>query len=295
MKDFHRASRLRLIRLVLAAGALLPVCMIQGATASAQGPLQVTVSVVKTSLTFGEQLPVTITITNVSGRPLVIPEVTDFNQRVYLHLQVSQPGKVIFFLPLPVAVDRPNAPAESTQVLQPGQKIVFTDMLNGTEVGPLVVTNPQDPNTSLGIATGTFDVTARLVIDETNRPTAGDPNVLTGTFISPAIKVSIRRFDVCLKDNTTVNMLQFSSTTGAYSFTTCNGSVAISGIGSVRSVNGILNLTDSQRDRRLSAGFNTGQKTGSATIYLMVGQGVWQTFRINDTTSLGSGCTCPGQ
>jgi hypothetical protein len=47
-------------------------------------------------------------------------------------------------------------------------------------------------------------------------------------------------------------------------------------------VNGIRTLTDFKADRRISAGFNTGPLTGSATIYL-VAQGVWQVFRINGT------------
>jgi hypothetical protein len=59
----------------------------------------------------------------------------------------------------------------------------------------------------------------------------------------------------------------------------------------VRLVNGILMLTDSRPDRRVSAGVNTGQQTGSATIYIMIAPGVWQTFRINSTNPAAS-CSC---
>jgi hypothetical protein len=65
----------------------------------------------------------------------------------------------------------------------------------------------------------------------------------------------------------------------------------ISGTGVVRTVNGILMVTDSKPDRRVSAGFNTGQRTGSATIYIMIAPGVWQTFRISSTNP-NAVCSC---
>jgi hypothetical protein len=65
----------------------------------------------------------------------------------------------------------------------------------------------------------------------------------------------------------------------------------VTGTGVVRLVNGIRTVIDFKADRRISAGFNTGQLTGSATIYLMVAQGVWQVFRINDTNPFAT-CSC---
>jgi hypothetical protein len=47
----------------------------------------------------------------------------------------------------------------------------------------------------------------------------------------------------------------------------------------VKLVNGIQTLTDFKSDRRISAGFNTGQPTGNAAIYLMVAQGVGRASR----------------
>jgi hypothetical protein len=90
-------------------------------------------------------------------------------------------------------------------------------------------------------------------------------------------------FDTCLKDDRSGNLLQFNSTSGQYKFIRCSDGFMLSGTGLVRLVNGILTLTDSKPDRRVSAGFITSQRTGSATIYIMIGQGVWQTFRINST------------
>jgi len=67
----------------------------------------------------------------------------------------------------------------------------------------------------------------------------------------------------------------------------------ITGTGVVRLVNGIQTLTDFKTDRRISAGFNTGQLTGNATIYLMVAPGVWQVFGISDTRPNAT-CACGG-
>jgi hypothetical protein len=67
----------------------------------------------------------------------------------------------------------------------------------------------------------------------------------------------------------------------------------LTGTGVVKLVNGIRTLTDFKPDRRISAGFNTGQLTGSATIYFNIAQGVWQVFRINDTNP-SAVCSCGG-
>jgi hypothetical protein len=98
-------------------------------------------------------------------------------------------------------------------------------------------------------------------------------------------------FDTCLKDNSTGNLLQWNSTTGAYKFTRCSDGFMLTGTGKVGLSNGIRTLTDSQTDRRVSAGFSTSTLTGSATIYLQVAQGVWQTFRISDTNPTAV-CSC---
>jgi hypothetical protein len=115
-------------------------------------------------------------------------------------------------------------------------------------------------------------------------PRLSGPHVDIGAF-------EVQLFDTCLKDNTTGNLLQWNSTTGQYMFTRCSDNFTLTGTGTVGLVNGIKTLTDSKPDRRISAGFNTGQLTGSATIYLQVVQGVWQTFRIVDTNP-SAVCAC---
>jgi len=98
-------------------------------------------------------------------------------------------------------------------------------------------------------------------------------------------------FDTCLKDNTTGNLLQWNRTTGQYQFTRCSDGFTLTGTGTIALVNGIRTLTDFKSDRRISAGYNTGQLTGNATVYLMVTQGVWQTFRVIDTNP-SAVCKC---
>jgi hypothetical protein len=96
--------------------------------------------------------------------------------------------------------------------------------------------------------------------------------------------------DVCLRDSSTGNLLQWNSVTGQYKFTRCSDGFMLTGTGSVGLVNGIRTLTDFKTDRRLSAGFNTSQLNGNATIYLQVAQGVWQVFRISET--IPTPCLC---
>ena len=101
------------------------------------------------------------------------------------------------------------------------------------------------------------------------------------------------QFDTCLRDNSTGNLLQWNSTTGQYKFTRCSDGFMIAGTGVVKLVGGIQMLTDFKPDRRISAGFNTGQRTGNATIYLQAVPGVWQSFQIVDTNP-NAVCACPG-
>ena len=90
-------------------------------------------------------------------------------------------------------------------------------------------------------------------------------------------------FDTCLKDNSTGNWIQWNSVTGQYKFTRCSDSFTLNGTGSVGTVGGIRSLTDVKSDRNIHAGFNPGQLTGSAVIYLQVTQGVFQQIHISDT------------
>ena len=96
----------------------------------------------------------------------------------------------------------------------------------------------------------------------------------------------------CLRDNTTGSVMIWDNVTGAYTFSTCAG-FTLSGTGTVQVQSSIVKLSDRQSDRNVSAGFNTGQRTGTAVIYVLQGPGVWQIYRIYDTTSFGNVCSCP--
>ena len=96
--------------------------------------------------------------------------------------------------------------------------------------------------------------------------------------------------DVCLRDSSTGNLLQWNSVTGQYKFTRCSDGFMLTGTGSVGLVNGIRTLTDFKTDRRISAGFNSSQLDGNATIYLLAAQGVWQVLRISET--IPTPCLC---
>jgi hypothetical protein len=98
--------------------------------------------------------------------------------------------------------------------------------------------------------------------------------------------------NVCLRDNGTGNVFQFDPLTGNYKFTRCKDNLTLTGTGTVGLVNSIVTIADNKPDRRLQAGFNLGQLTGSATIYFTTGPGMWQTFRINDTSGSGKNCSC---
>jgi hypothetical protein len=180
----------------------------------------------------------------------------------------------------------------------------FVNGVNGDQVGSIA--SPLDPKLgplqnnggltltmalltgSSAINAGDDSVTGNPLDLATDQRGAGFPRKV-GTHVD--IGAFEFTFDTCLRDNTTGNLLQFSSTNGQYLFTRCSEGFTLSGTGVVRLVNGILTLTDSKPDRRVSAGFLT-QKTGSATIYLMVAPGVWQTFRIN-ATNPAAVCSCP--
>ena len=95
----------------------------------------------------------------------------------------------------------------------------------------------------------------------------------------------------CLRDNVNGSVLSWDNMTGAYTFNTCAG-FTLSGTGVVTSQSGIILLKHKQADRNVSAGFNTGQRTGSATIYVLQAPGVWRVYRIYDTTSFGNVCSC---
>jgi hypothetical protein len=99
-------------------------------------------------------------------------------------------------------------------------------------------------------------------------------------------------YDTCLKDNTTGDFIEWSSTTGDYLFTHCgtNG-FTLTGTGSVALVSGVRTLKDTKSDRSITASFNTGSLTGSANVVVISAKGMSTTYRINDTIPHQT-CSC---
>jgi hypothetical protein len=74
--------------------------------------------------------------------------------------------------------------------------------------------------------------------------------------------------DVCIQDDHSGDTLTYVVQTGSYTYTRCKDGFTLSGAGVVSVVNGMINLTDSGSDRKITAGFNTGQLTGREPILL---------------------------
>jgi hypothetical protein len=88
---------------------------------------------------------------------------------------------------------------------------------------------------------------------------------------------------VCITDDQTKTALVFNQSNGQYTLCLRSGGT-INGTGQVKSVSGIIMLTDSKPDRRVSAGFNAGSLTGAGTFMFQSSkQSSWQTFRLNQT------------
>ena len=113
----------------------------------------------------------------------------------------------------------------------------------------------------------------------------------SGNMATCMFTVTVTNFDTCLKDNSTGNLLQWNSTSGAYKFTRCSDGFMVTGTGMAKVVNGVRTILDSRPDRIVTGNFNTGQLTGNATINLLVAPGSWQGFRIVDTNPFAT-CSC---
>jgi len=98
-------------------------------------------------------------------------------------------------------------------------------------------------------------------------------------------------YDTCIQDNTSKNTLQLNTTTGEYRFVRCSDGFTITGKGKLSSQSGVLELTDRQSGWIISAGFNPGQRTGTAMIQIIMAPGVSQTVKINDTIPANT-CAC---
>jgi hypothetical protein len=102
-----------------------------------------------------------------------------------------------------------------------------------------------------------------------------------------ALAAPINGFNICLQDETNGNILQFSSTTGAYQFTHCPNA-PISGTGSIRTRGCLITLEAAGPDRKLHAQTDTCLKVGTAAFQLLTGP----MFTILDKNTSNNTCVC---
>jgi hypothetical protein len=143
-------------------------------------------------------------------------------------------------------------------------------------------------------ASGVCTITVAVTVSSSSvvHNTTGAVNSTNGGAGTVSNTATIEAFNECLKDDTTGDVLEWSSTTGAYMFTHCATGFTLSGTGTPTFVNGSEDLSDSEAGRKVTAAFNTGSLTGHAVIAVQVAPGITQTYTINQTkTHITCSCT----
>ena len=176
----------------------------------------------------------------------------------------------------PANIAASSDPGKSTARVSFGASA--TDVCDGSltpvyKIGTMVITSPYD------FPPGVTTVTA----------SATNSHGLTGMC---SFTVTVTLLDICIQDNNSGDTFRLNSMTGQYVYTRCLDKFTLTGTGMLRTVNGIVSLTDSKPDRKISAVFLLGQMTGRANITQILGPGIYQTIVVNDTIPNAS-CACP--
>jgi VCBS repeat protein len=151
-------------------------------------------------------------------------------------------------------------------------------------IGSALVTTDANCNASFNI-TLSVSVAAGQFITATATDAGGN----TSEF-SQCVRVQPSPFDLCVQDESNGNILLLNSTTGAYQFTNCRGTL-LSGIGSLIKKGCLVTLQVNGPDRRILARIDTCAKTGSVSIQLLT-QGT--SFSILDRNTSNNTCACVG-
>jgi len=93
---------------------------------------------------------------------------------------------------------------------------------------------------------------------------------------------------ICLQDESNGNFLTFDST-GAYTFTSCNGGVTLSGTGVARIKGLVVTLEDVKPDRRVTATVDMALRQGKAAAQTFAPS---RSFTIRDKNIDNNTCAC---
>src|SRR5262249_52716300 len=129
----------------------------------------------------------------------------------------------------------------------------------------------------------TLSVDVKLTTPGIKNNTTGPVTSANGGTGQPSNTATVATFDICIKDDNTGDLLQWSTTTCDYLFTHCgpNG-FTLTGKGTCSVASGIQQIKDNKPDRSISGGFNPSTLTGSANVYT-INSGIYTLYRINDT------------
>lgn len=176
---------LRWARLVAASGVLSMFFATLSAAQPAE-PLEVTVFLPQTEFLGSEEIPVTVTLTNISEGIVVIPDIDDGSVASYIQVDIFHEifGPAFFFEPFS---EEPFARALTTTELVPGAMQDFEIVLNAAGSGPLAYPNPGEPD----LVSGVFDLLATFFVEDENLPLGGNAAVFRGSVTSETVQVAI--------------------------------------------------------------------------------------------------------
>ncbi|HEY6331625.1 MAG TPA: hypothetical protein VI756_20030 [Blastocatellia bacterium] len=200
-----------------------------------------------------------------------------------------------------------TSPAANPAPVTATAAVVKTDTAGNTAVNAMGLTAADMPTIQDKVA---MIVLNRVIENRTTSPgalTTQLVNSIPSSLLPPTeaggvvksvlqrlVQSNIKFFDTCLRDDSSGNLFQFNSITGAYLFTRCSDNFQLSGTGTVSEANSVLTLTDNKPDRIISASFLTNQLTGRANVTLISSPGLSQTITISATNPQAT-CSCGGR